>query len=193
MTETKSPVTVTRAELHARVWAEPMNLLGPAFGLSGNCLKNICERHDIPIPPRGYWAKKAAGQRVAKFRLPVAERTPAETIIIRPSPPPAPKPVVQEPPEDMAHIVVAARLGKAHPVIRAWREHHSQETKVARASSNDWSRVTAPVPWSEMDRRRHRILDALFKALGVQVFGPGAGEAKKGIHARNPLEICGGS
>lgn len=52
----------TREELYQEVWSQPMNRLGPNYGLSGNGLAKICKRLDIPYPPRGHWAKKAAGK-----------------------------------------------------------------------------------------------------------------------------------
>jgi hypothetical protein len=40
------------------------------YGISGNGLAKICDRLNVPYPPRGYWARKAAGQKVVQFRLP---------------------------------------------------------------------------------------------------------------------------
>ncbi|WP_417477268.1 hypothetical protein [Maricaulis sp.] len=160
-----NPVKISRRELYDRVWSPPMSRLGPEFGLSGNGLKKLCARHDIPVPPRGYWAKKAAGQRMAQYRLPTGERSPQEDIIIRPSPPPIPDPVIPNLPAGMQTIAVADQLGKPHAVIRNWRERHDRETRAARNAKNTWSTLIAPTPWSQMDRRQHRILDALFKGL----------------------------
>jgi hypothetical protein len=66
-----------------------MSRLATEFGISGNGLAKICDRLDIPYPPRGYWARKEAGQRVVNFRLPQrGEQTPIEvTITPTPSPP----------------------------------------------------------------------------------------------------------
>lgn len=54
----------TRRELYDLVWSTPMTKLAESFGLSDVALSNACERHRIPTPPRGYWAKKASGQKV---------------------------------------------------------------------------------------------------------------------------------
>jgi hypothetical protein len=61
-------VTLTRQELYDRVWAEPVDTLTKEYGLSNVGLGKACRRHDIPVPPRGYWARKAAGQRVPPKR-----------------------------------------------------------------------------------------------------------------------------
>jgi hypothetical protein len=63
----------TRSELHARVWQTPLSRLAPELGLSDNGLRKLCQRHDIPVPARGYWARLAAGQTVKPSKLPHPE------------------------------------------------------------------------------------------------------------------------
>jgi hypothetical protein len=36
-------------------------------------LAKLCASYDIPVPPRGYWTKKAAGKRVTQPRLPAID------------------------------------------------------------------------------------------------------------------------
>src|SRR6185436_6086866 len=66
-------VTLTRKELYDRVWAEPVEKLAKEYGLSNVGLGKACRRHDIPVPPRGYWARKAAGQKPRRPPLPPAK------------------------------------------------------------------------------------------------------------------------
>ena len=40
-----------------------MTALAQEFGISDRGLAKVCGRHRIPVPPRGYWAKVAAGER----------------------------------------------------------------------------------------------------------------------------------
>ena len=40
-----------------------MSTLALEFGISDRGLAKVCGRHRIPVPPRGYWAKVAAGER----------------------------------------------------------------------------------------------------------------------------------
>ena len=56
--------TLTRQELYDLVWSTPMTKLAESFGLSDVGLAKICDRHRVPTPPRGYWAKKDAGKKV---------------------------------------------------------------------------------------------------------------------------------
>ena len=56
--------TLTRRGLYDLVWSTPMTKLAESFGISDVGLAKICDRHRVPKPPRGYWAKKEAGKRV---------------------------------------------------------------------------------------------------------------------------------
>lgn len=66
-------VTLTRQELYDRVWTEPVEKVAKEYGLSDVGLGKACRRHDIPVPPRGYWARKAAGQKLRRPPLPPAK------------------------------------------------------------------------------------------------------------------------
>lgn len=63
-------VVRTRAELYALVWGEPSTKVADRFGITGSGLRKICDKHDIPVPPRGHWAKVAASKKVTRPRLP---------------------------------------------------------------------------------------------------------------------------
>jgi hypothetical protein len=56
--------TLTRHALYDLVWSMPMTKLAESLGLSDVGLAKICDRHRVPTPPRGYWAKKEAGKKV---------------------------------------------------------------------------------------------------------------------------------
>lgn len=61
--------TLTRRELYDLAWSKPMQKLAEEFGLSDRGLAKICQRHRVPVPSRGYWAKLAAGQKVRQTRF----------------------------------------------------------------------------------------------------------------------------
>ena len=73
-------ITLTRQQLYDRAWTTPLDALAKELGLSGRGLGKVCERHDIPVPPRGWWAKKAAGHRVRQTPLPAASAGMATSI-----------------------------------------------------------------------------------------------------------------
>ncbi len=59
-----SPALVARFnrnELYQRVWAEPMRTVAKSYGVSDVWLSKVCKALRIPVPGRGYWAKKYAG------------------------------------------------------------------------------------------------------------------------------------
>jgi hypothetical protein len=45
------------------VWSQPMTKVAEGFGISDVALKKICDKHRVPTPARGYWAKKSAGKQ----------------------------------------------------------------------------------------------------------------------------------
>lgn len=49
--------SITREELYALVWTDPMTVVAARFGISDVSLAGVCLNHKIPVPPRGYWAK----------------------------------------------------------------------------------------------------------------------------------------
>lgn len=90
------PTTMTREELYGAVWTTPMARLAEQYGISGNGLAKICDRENIPYPPRGYWAKHAVGK--APTASPMAKSDDgSRSITIRPTPlPPPPVELPQE-------------------------------------------------------------------------------------------------
>lgn len=84
--------TLTRKELYELVWQTPMSRLATQYGITGNGLAKICDRMKVPCPPRGYWAKKAAGKKVVTY-IPEANDLASEAMTIRLMPAkPAPAP-----------------------------------------------------------------------------------------------------
>ena len=55
-------ITLPRSELYELVWTRPVTELAKEFGISDVALAKRCRALNIPLPPRGYWAKVAAGQ-----------------------------------------------------------------------------------------------------------------------------------
>ncbi|MDH4980942.1 hypothetical protein [Hyphomicrobium sp. D-2] len=169
------PVTITRDELYRRVWETPMSRLAEEFGITGKGLSKICDRLEIPYPPRGYWARKAAGQKVVKFRLLKRSESAPDNVTITPSPPPLKlKPEQQEVVDtakaDAEGLTVPDELRRPHAVIAQWREERKERQRRARL---DRSPYRSAVPdWSESERRQHRILNTIFRAVDKHGFTP---------------------
>ena len=61
------PKTIlSRRDLYELVWSTPVTKLAEQFGISDRGLAKICERHRVPTPPRGYWAKLEAGAKTKR-------------------------------------------------------------------------------------------------------------------------------
>src|ERR1700728_814260 len=60
---------LSREELYQLVWSKPMQHLAKEYGISDRAMAKVCLRKQVPVPPRGYWAKKLAGGNVAKPSL----------------------------------------------------------------------------------------------------------------------------
>lgn len=61
---------ISRKDLYELIWSEPMTSLSERFGISDVGLARVCRRSDVPAPPRGYWAKVAAGGTLERPDLP---------------------------------------------------------------------------------------------------------------------------
>jgi hypothetical protein len=176
MTEegSRQPVVLSRDDLYGKVWTTPMSRLAAQYGISGNGLAKICARLNVPCPPRGYWAKKAAGKRVVQYRLPEPDAGALLQVTITPAPPPAqPSQAQTEALQKIesaraAHsgLTVSTRLSRPHPAIAQWlAEHEHKKQEALRERDPTMRRMMQPRAFSDIARREHRILDALFKAI----------------------------
>ena len=70
---TAERIRLTRGELYERVWATPMRTLVKEFGMSDVGLAKVCRKHNIPVPPVGYWRRTETGHKVKRPPLPPAK------------------------------------------------------------------------------------------------------------------------
>jgi len=73
-------MTISRQELYDQVWSKPLIHLAKEYQLSDVGLAKICRRHNIPLPPIGYWVKLAHGYNVKKTSLPELNKGEVEQI-----------------------------------------------------------------------------------------------------------------
>jgi molybdopterin converting factor small subunit len=112
-------IKFSRKELYDQVWSTPMIKLAKRYGLSDRGLSKICNKHDIPCPPRGYWAKLQAGKKVKKIPLPSTEST--DVIKIEDSPVKKSEKEISEnfiEENKIESIPVKKTLKGAHPLIK---------------------------------------------------------------------------
>jgi hypothetical protein len=60
----------TRKELYDLVWSQPMKTVAAGVGISDVALAKKCRKANIPVPNRGYWARKQAGKPTIQIALP---------------------------------------------------------------------------------------------------------------------------
>ena len=177
---------LSRLALYEMIWAAPVRAVAQSFGISDVGLKKICQKAQIPVPERGYWARLRAGQPVAPTPLP--PRTPgmADKVAIGQATrfrrgsgdleaelaEPAPEEPVFEESIDDVQARVAARVGN----VRIDRDLASPHPLVGRLLADDETRRLKPpgAPWrlrseplfaAAFERRRLRLLNTLFKAV----------------------------
>jgi hypothetical protein len=181
----KQPATIAREELYRQVWEAPMTRLGEQYGISGNGLKKVCDRLEVPYPPRGYWAKLSAGKTVTQTPLPKPEDGIPLQATITPTPPPAVRPRAPELDTETAealraastktaNIAVSASLHRPHWAIAAWITQHERDIAAARRDGSYWRSEFGPKPFTPLERRQQRFLSTLFKEvekLGYKVKG----------------------
>lgn len=123
-------ISFTRKELYDQVWSIPMIKLAKKYGLSGRGLSKICNKHDIPCPPRGYWAKLQAGKKVKKIPLPSTEST--DAIRLEDSPGEKPEKKIADDfveKNKIESIPVKKTLKGAHPLIKKTSDYFKTVSK----------------------------------------------------------------
>ncbi len=65
------PKAFSRQELYDLVWSQPMRTVAASVGVSDVALAKACRKANIPVPARGYWAKKANGKASHAASLPM--------------------------------------------------------------------------------------------------------------------------
>lgn len=174
MGRTNERVELTREELYAQVWAEPMTRVSRQYGLSDRGLAKLCDRMGIPTPGRGYWARLQGGHKVKQIALPELKAGQRDKIVLKPAS------RVQEAPDDLppeiaferdpANLIeVPEELVKPHPIVRKTarylREGRVDDYGMVRTRTQD--AVDARIGKASI-KRVSRVLNALIRALEVR-------------------------
>ena len=162
------PEVISREDLYALVWSEPMSRLSRRFGLSDVGLAKACTRMMIPVPGRGYWAKKEVGRSPRPTRLPTlpasAGADKRELRVRRREAPTAVEAVREEP--AAIHVIVPDILSDPHPLVaksvKAFRGGKSSHDGYLQPKMHECLAVHATM--GSIDRAM-RIYDAAIKAI----------------------------
>lgn len=151
-------VQFERDALFKEVWETPMRTLAVKYGLSDNGLRDICYALTIPVPPRGYWAKKAAGHAVSAPALPPPTGLESYTFrsLQRESLLPPNEELIDWLSEQLAfeadqanRVVVPPDLIRPHPLVRQTAQVVNEYRRKLEAS-----RKRAETPSKARDRRQ---------------------------------------
>jgi hypothetical protein len=172
-------VRLKREELYEQVWSRPLRDLAKEYGLSDVGLAKICRRLNIPVPGRGYWAKKDVGRTPSRPPLPsLGKNEQSEAVFTKHEPPP-PDPeqlteadrliISEKTPEN--RVAVDPSLNTPHVLVirteKSLRAAKPDETGRIRPRAKGCFDVR--IAAGSIDRAM-RILDALAKALETRKF-----------------------
>ena len=172
-----------REKLYEEVWEKPVIQVAAAYGVSDVMIHKICKSLDIPVPPRGYWARVRAGEKIKKPPLPAKEganqiigyKTYKEVKVIK-------EQSLDFLPEDERQKVLLAaeqiqltddkeklhkKIREYHPKVREWNKNDRKEGKAQKGFRN----YSTPPPFlagvisNETLPRVHRILDTLYRQI----------------------------
>ncbi|MCF8069809.1 MAG: hypothetical protein K9L30_14610 [Desulfobacterales bacterium] len=172
------PITLKRDELYNLVWKEPIIKIASRYGISDRGLTKICNKLNVPTPPRGYWAKLQHGIQVKRISLPKIKRDePTTHTIYGYNKPNIVKDISKEAEElilteqSAEKIIVPDRLISPHPLIKEARgilsKSKPDDYGMLRLSFKDGLdiRVTP-----NNLKRALMVLNSLFKALKSRGF-----------------------
>lgn len=178
-----------RKTLYEEVWKAPVVKVATRYGVSDVMIHKVCKALNIPVPPRGYWAKKAAGQPVEQVPLP--EHT-GKTVVLGRKPDddktgsalPLSEALSFLDEEERLRVITIAlqlqvdpRKQKLHPVLMQHKVDHAAWAKLhPRDPLAVWKRDTyrrtpkgEPPLYENVSEgtlpRLYRILDTLYSAI----------------------------
>ena len=153
-------VKLTRVALYDLVWSEPISKIAPKFGVSDVAISKICQKLDVPRPPRGYWARLAHGHAVSKPPLPKLKKgTPAEYEL---APPVQSQPLRLGSGAQVPTVTVKDRVTRYDPIVAELRSRLTDSWTDQYGRIRSRSRVTIS---KASLTRACRILDTLVRAL----------------------------
>ncbi len=194
-----------RDELYKEVWAEPVQRVAERYGVSGNAIAKVCRKMNIPVPGRGYWAKKDSGQHVTQKPLPPMKNVPE---LWKPEPSPKTPPLPPDPEFDEIDRRMAAgdfdppaTRSKRHPLVERAKEILSSSSgesslRRVRVYGQDTINVRVSKPVRSRALNIFNLLSEVAEKIGgsvhlttkwstkVTVFAANGGEAELSIREK---------
>jgi len=150
-----------RESLYGEVWKNAVSKVSETYGISDVALAKVCRKLKIPMPGRGYWAKKSAGHAVKTLPLPSFKNAP---VLFRPERTKHPKPSNDSSDPELAKI---AAVEAEHPPIPAAEHPFKEFIKAYEEACHKKGESTSPETehgkWIEWARGKADWLDPLTK------------------------------
>lgn len=179
------PQRTTRLELYELVWSGPLASVASQFHISDVGLKKICARFKIPVPPRGYWAKRKAGKPSQQIILPPRPPGMREDIVLGgnqrhwqydhpttqeilgplPDPPAFSEDIAdvrQRVSDSLSKVTIAKLTAPKHLVIDRLLAQDEALQEKQRSGYYSWEK---PIFEGKFGERRLRFLNSLFLAV----------------------------
>jgi hypothetical protein len=154
-------VTYDRERLYEEVWAEPVQTVARRYGVSDVALAKTCRRLSVPLPGRGYWAKKRASKAPERPPLPAFDG-PQSIAVEHPSTGEA---AGEGDRVDVPEVTVAASLRRPHPLVaEALEDLRHQDFSRGLSFCRVRGKLDIAVTRGSV-KRALRIMDALIKYL----------------------------
>ncbi|HBP4587290.1 TPA: hypothetical protein L5606_005865 [Pseudomonas aeruginosa] len=176
-----------RAKLLDEVWAEPMMVVAPRYGLSDVGLKKLCTRLQVPTPTRGHWAKVKSGRGIPpKPRLKLYKGNPR--YLLKPPEAQRHRPAEPEVIDERLAAVIAYEQNPAnlikvptrgthwHPLVAATRDAFHATYKDSRGLPLPGGKGINIAVSTEQRPRALRIANALVRAIEKRGFTLVAGK-----------------
>lgn len=170
-----------REQLLDEVWAEPVMVVAPRYGLSDVGLKKLCARLQVPTPTRGHWAKVKAGRRIPpkpklkefkgdprhlfKPHIPLVTRAKEQTLVDERF-----QAVTAYEQNPANRITVPDRVTRWHPLVAATRDAFHKTHKDSRGFPLPGSNGLDIAVSVEQRPRALRMAQALVRALEARGF-----------------------
>jgi hypothetical protein len=164
-----------RDELYEDVWKQTLTSLVAKYGVSAVAIGKTCKKLQVPLPGRGYWAKKAHGHAVTRKPLPKLHEIPRivryRPAVVHTVPVPPPKPEFPVEAEDRAELdrITQKFSTGAFSVKKPRKALHHMMVVAARNALMHASpyKGILQVPWNESCLDIRVSKPQLVRALGI--------------------------
>jgi hypothetical protein len=162
-----NPEIWNRDELYADVWEQPLLKLIAKYGVSAVAIGKVCRKLKVPLPGRGYWARKAFGKSVKRTPLPEFKNAP---VIRRMKTMATPKPSVDSSDPELSQIAAV----ESRPIPLKSEQHRfvaSCAGLLRRAHTNEYGIIEPPNDKPCLDVRVSKeLLDRALVLMSTMLF-----------------------